>query len=308
MKTTHRDYSEIAGDFYRLCRFVMANAASLRTHSTWCLGRVVDWKYGLFEDKTAYPNFCDSNAHLWFDGFDQLAGLAICESGDADFAILTAAGYRFLFEEMLCWALDAWGGRASSSSVEITEHQAYEAEILQRHGFDRRSTFGMWRFDLNQDLAPRPPLPEGFRIVDMATHPDYRGQRLLRAEAFAGQATLSEEELAHQLAFYNYVHQGPVYHAETDLCVMAPDGTMVAGCEALIDAHNAEADVERICTRAAFRRRGFARAVVVECLHRLQDIGMRAAYIAGYSHAAMSLYGSLGATSRQDAYVYERGK
>ncbi len=307
MRTTHRDYAEVSGDFHRLCRFTVANAAALRTHSTWSLGRVVDWKYGLFEEKTAYPSFCDRNAHLWFDAFDELAGYAISENGDAGFAIITAAGYRFLFEEMLRWALDAWGGRSPRSSIEITARQEYEAEILERHGFVRRSTFGMWRFDLNQDLAPRIPLAAGFSIVDMAAHPDYRAQRLMRADGFGGKETLSEEELRHQLAFYNHMHQGPIYHAETDLCVMAPDGDLVAGCEALIDARNAEADVERVCTRAAFRRRGLARAAIVECLHRLQDMGMRAAYIAGYSREAMSLYGSLGATSKQEAYVYERG-
>lgn len=307
MKTTHRDYSEESGDFHRLCRFAVANAAALRTHSTWCLGRLVDWKYALFEHKRAVPDFCDRNAHLWFDAFGDLAAFAIAEEGDAGFAIITTAGYRFLFEEMLAWVLDRWGDRGRSS-IEITERQAYEAEILERHGFSRRSTFGMWRFDLGQPLAPRPPLEEGFSIVDMATHPDYPGQRLMRSDGFGGKMTLTEEELRHQLAFYSHAQQGPIYHPQTDLCVMAPDGTLVAGCEALIDARNAEADVERVCTRAAYRRRGFARATIQECLFRLQAMGMRTAYIAGYSTAAMSLYDSLGATAKQEAFVYERGE
>ena len=38
---------------------------------------------------------------LWFDGFGELAGFAISESGDAGFHALTPDGYRFLYGEML---------------------------------------------------------------------------------------------------------------------------------------------------------------------------------------------------------------
>ncbi|MEN9935293.1 MAG: hypothetical protein RLZZ387_1872 [Chloroflexota bacterium] len=58
---------------------------------------------------------------------------------------------------------------------------------------------------------------------------------------------------------------------------MAPAGRLVAGCEALIDARNLEADIERVCTHSAFRGRGFVRAVIVVCMERLRAIGMRGA-------------------------------
>ncbi|MCB0056316.1 MAG: hypothetical protein KDE45_04785, partial [Caldilineaceae bacterium] len=86
MKTTHRSYDEEAGDFRRLCRFVQAHDDALRAYSTWCIGRLVDWKYGLYENKTAVPDFCNQNAHLWFDGFGDLAGFVISENGGAEFA------------------------------------------------------------------------------------------------------------------------------------------------------------------------------------------------------------------------------
>ncbi|MCP5098792.1 MAG: hypothetical protein GY943_24845, partial [Chloroflexi bacterium] len=111
MKTTHRSYSEEAGDFFRLSRFIIDHNTEIRTYSTWCLGRFVDWKYGLYESKTAVPDFCKRNGHLWFDGFGMLAGFAISENGGTEFAIITLAGYRFLFEEMLTWMLANWADR-----------------------------------------------------------------------------------------------------------------------------------------------------------------------------------------------------
>jgi GNAT superfamily N-acetyltransferase len=266
---------------------------------------LVDWKYGLYENKLSIAGFCDKNAHLWFDAFGELAAFAISENGDSGFAIIMAEGYRFLFAEILHWLLENWGDRGSRFATEITEHQAREIAILERAGFQLESTFYTRRFDLTLESVERFPLEPGFAIVDMLGHPDYRAQRILRADAFSGKSSLTEEELRRQLQFYNHSHEGPIYHPECDLCVMAEDGRFVAGCEGLIDARNAEADVERVCTHSSFRKRGFARAVIQECLCRLRDMGLRSAYITGYSPEAIALYGSLGAVDEMKSFNYE---
>jgi GNAT superfamily N-acetyltransferase len=309
MKTTHRNYSEEQGDFHRLACFFTAHPAPRRTQTTWCLGRLVDWKYGLYENKRAFPSFCDENAHLWFDGFGELAGFAISESGDAGFSILTLDGYRFLYEEMLEWVLGTWKERVSAESrfeTEMTECQDWEMKILERHGFCSDLTFLTRRFDLTGPLPPRVPLEPGFVIVDMQSHPDYRAQGILRADAFQKKSSLTEEELNDRLRYFNHSHNGPIYAPKTDLCVMAEDGQFVAGCEALINAHCLEADVERVCTHSNFRKRGFARAVIQECLYRLRDRGIHNAYITGYSPQALALYASLGAVDEVKAFFYER--
>ena len=305
MKMTHRDYSEEAADFRRVCRFIVDNDEPVRTYSTWCIGRLVDWKYGQYENKTAVPDFCNQNAQLWFDGFQRLAGFVISEEGDTGFAIIALAGYRFLFEEMLQWALENWGDRGPAMSIEVTEQQVMETADLERYGFRQKAPFYRQMFDLGQELAPRAPLETGFSIVDMATHPDYVAQRILRDEAFSGRSDVPEADLRRELLFYNHGHHGPIYHPQTDLCVMAADGKFVSGCEALIDAHNGAADIERVCTHSGFRKRGFARAVIQECLYRLRDMGLKKAYITGYSTAAIALYASLGTGEESTSYIYE---
>ena len=309
MKITHRYYSEENGDFHRLVHFFITVGGVPRTQSAWCLGRLVDWKWARFEKKRSFASFCDENAHLWFDAFGELAGFAISENGGADFHILTLDGYRFLYEEMLSWVLENWQGRFSPSnpsfSTEITEHQGWEIRLLERFGFRCVETFLTRRFDLTRELAPRTPLEPGFSIVDMKSHPDYRAQAILRANAFQGKNLLSEEELNFRLKFYNYSLQGPIYHPETDLCVMTEDGRFVSGAEALINARCLEADIERVCTQSEFRQRGFARAVSLECMVRLKEIGMRNAYITGYSPAAIALYGSMGHADEFRSFIYE---
>lgn len=304
MKSTHRMFSEDAGDFRRLCRF-MTDWPTDSRECAWCIGRMVDWKYGLFPGRRAVASFWDKNARLWFDGFDELAGFVISENGGADFHLVTRRGFRMFSEEMLQWVLSQWGGRGNLNT-EVGETNAMDIALLERNGFRRRSAFYSRRFDLTKELAPRVPLEQGFTIVDMHSHPDRRAQRLMRADGFSDCTSLTEDELRHQLEFYNHAQEGPIYHPQVDLCVMAPDGTLVAGCEGLIDARNQEADVERVCTRSAYRRRGFARAVIQECLYRLRDLGMQQAYITGYSPEALALYGSLGHTEESRWFIYEK--
>jgi GNAT superfamily N-acetyltransferase len=276
MLTLHRGYSEAYGDFNRLTRFVIENNRAVRTYSTWCLGRLVDWRYSPFPPTRLASSFCSDNAHLWFDGFGELAGFVISECGDAEFAIITAEGYRFLFEEMLRWVLAEWASRGPDFSVETTAAQELEARALEAAGFRNIATFRTEWFDLTRPLPAPEPLEAGFRIVDMGTYPDYRGQRIMRSEAFGGETGLTDDYLDRHMEVLAGYLRNPMYHAPTDLCVVGEDGTVVAGCEALIDARNLEADIERVATHSAYRRRGFARAAIRECLLRLQAIGWRA--------------------------------
>ncbi|HHX63945.1 MAG TPA: GNAT family N-acetyltransferase [Chloroflexi bacterium] len=305
MRTNHRRYSEEAGDFARLGRFFIRHNDHIRAHSTWCIGRIADWKHGLYGNKMDIGDFTGHNARLWFDAFDELVGFVVSENGDAGITIITLPGYRFLFEEMLCWAMTNWGDREPRMAIEITDRQDVEAAVLTRYGFSCDSTFYTRCFDLTREPGVHFPLEEGFSIVDMQAHPDYRAQLILRREAFGGVSDMGEDEIARGLRLAEYGRQSPIYYPRTDLCVMASDGRFVSCCEALIDAHNLTADIERICTHSAFRRRGFARAVIQECLRRLHHMGIHTAYITGYSPEAIALYGSMGAVGELKAYVYK---
>mgnify|MGYP001825782661 CR=1 FL=1 len=303
MRTSHRNYSDEVGDFKRLSQFMIENYAQIRKHSTWCLGRLVDWKYALWGDKQSNPEFWDENAHLWFDGFGGLAGFAISENGGPDIAIITSQGYRFLFEQILLWVLENWGAREPALSIEIKAIQEMETRILESNGFQCDSSFYTSHFDLSSELVQRYPLDERFAITAMKSESDYRSQLLLRQNAFGGKTEMSEDEIARISKISRHGRQNPIYHADTDLCVVSPDGIFVSGCEALIDAYNLEVDIERVCTHSDYRRRGFARAVIQECLHRLKDMGMKKAYITGYSEAAIALYNSIGAEKRTESLI-----
>lgn len=306
MKTTHRSYCEESGDFSRLCRLIVAARGEAWQTTTWCLGRIVDWKYGLWGNKLDSPRFWERNAQLWLDAFGDLVGLAISEDGSTNCAVITPGVHRLLFAELLDWTVEHWGGRGPRLISEVTERQEFEIRALEQRGFQRGAPFITRRFDLAQASVEPIALEPGYFIVDMRLHPDYRARRVLRASAFAGHEVLSGEELRQELRLDTYALGSPIYRPECDMAVLAPDGRLVAGCEALLDAKNGEADIERVCTLGAFRGRGFARALLGACMLRLREMGLRHAYLTGYSEAAMALYGSLGPAEELRCWTYER--
>ena len=305
MNTTHRHYSDEMGDFNRLCCFMIDHNSAVRRFSTWVLGRIVDWKYGVWGDKLSTPGFWEKNAELWFDGFGKLAGFVISEEGGSDIAIITTAGYRFLFEEMLNWAIESWADRGPALSIEITASQSMEIPILERYQFTKDASFYRSHFDLTSELSRTSPLADGFRIVDMKSNPDIRAKCILRRNAFGGKSDMNEEEIARESKIHEFGHQSPIYHPDTDLYVLSPEGIFVSGCEALIDIQNLEADIERVCTHSDYRRKGFARAVIQECLVRLKTMGIIQAHITGYSSEAIALYGSLSEGNQSEYMIYK---
>ena len=51
---------------------------------------------------------------------------------------------------------------------------------------------------------------------------------------------------------------------------------------------------------------GSLERIVLKCLVRLRDMGLRRAYITGYSPEAIALYGSLGAEEGTESLIYRQ--
>jgi len=306
MRTYFRNYSEEKGDFNSICDFFIVHNKYLSKFSAFSIQRFIDWKYGLYRNRTIVANFWSRNAVLWFDGLDKLAGIFISENGGTDFNIITSPGHRMLFPGILKWVLNNRGQTGKEFFTEVTENQGYEIDCLLKNGFEMDFNFFKREFDLEGEIKSINPLDEGYCFVDMKNNPEYRQQRILRAEAFEGIKEISEEELVYQLEFYNNTHNSPAYYPYTDICIKSSEGKHVSGCEALLNPWYCEAEIERVCTHSEYRKMGFAKQVILECLRRLKGIGYKKAYITGYSKEAIKLYGSLGAENELKLHGLKR--
>jgi ribosomal protein S18 acetylase RimI-like enzyme len=250
----------------------------------------VDWKYGLWQPAKFFPSFLGENAHVWVDYFDEVVGLAISENGDNHFHVFAKEAYGHIYADIVQWVLAHWGERPGGLRTDVPESLTAQRRALEQCGLVATGVAEVTRrYALTEMATSEPVLAEGFKLVDMATGGDWVGRAHLQANAFRNENPASELDLLTK----RYVRTSPIYKPEFDLAIVEASGVYVAGCEAFIDYANRVAEVERVCTHTAYRRRGLAKAVIQACFHRLKQHGIPTAYITGISEIAISLYGKL---------------
>ena len=305
MKVITRAYNPESDDFKRLCQFIIQDNQAKREYFVWQPGRIIDWKYGLWESDKYFPSFFRKNAQLWIDWFDNLVGFAISENGDNMFYIFFKDDYTYLYEEIVLWVIDHWNNREGALYTELTEIQSGQMGTLEKYGFVSKGVSEVTRmYRLSEMDTFEPVLEDGFRFVDMASHYDPIGLAKLKANAFHNKNSVSKIDLlAHE-----YVRESPIYKPEFDLSIINSQGKYIAGCEAFIDYDNQVAEIERVCTHNAYRRKGLAKAVIQVCFHRLRNHGIPIAFITGMSEDTIKLYGNLEYAKEINRVYYELGK
>jgi len=301
MKLYNREYNEFQNDFEKMWEFIK-NDYKDKKYFIWTLGRLGDWKFGIWNEKKYIPSFLSKNARLWFTSFHELVGFVISEEGDNAFCMFTKQGYEFLYEDIMNWVVENWKNRGTSIVTEVHEHQENYMRVLEDKGFVNNGLVAKTRkYNLQNKAMEEIILDSEFRIVDMKMNQDYKGKRLLQENAFRNDNDVTEISL---LA-YEYSRECPCYNPYFDLSVIDKEGVHVAGCCGFVDYENKFAEIERVCTHSEYRRRGFAEAVIRECFKRLTNNGFTYAYITGFNDGANHLYDKLGAVEQKNWYHYE---
>jgi ribosomal protein S18 acetylase RimI-like enzyme len=88
----------------------------------------------------------------------------------------------------------------------------------------------------------------------------------------------------------------PGYHRDLDVVAVAPDGVIAAYVMGWIDPVNKIGDFGSVGARPAYRRQGLTRAVLLECLRRMQAYGMERVCVSTGTRntPAINLYESIG--------------
>ena len=123
---------------------------------------------------------------------------------------------------------------------------------------------------------PEIRMPDGFRIKSLAEDNDLR--KVLRAlhRGFNHPGEPPEDGLAG----IRRMQSGPNYRKDLTIVVEAPDGEFVSFGGIWLDARNRFGYVEPVATDPEYRRRGLARAAVLEGIRRCGEDGATVAYVA----------------------------
>lgn len=207
-----------------------------------------------------------------------------------------------MVDEAMNW-LEAEHRRAGSGSLEIVVLAADDerAAALGQRGYQAIGA-GNVRFRIALHVAPvAAPLPDEYLLTDSASDTNMARRAYVEAVSF-GNDTLTAA------AWASLMRQLPAYRPELDVLAVAPDGSGASACTNWYDLSSRCGELEAVGTAPAHRRRGVARAVIIESLRRLHAAGAGAAIVETLiSNApAIALYQSCGFTEIGRDYAWTR--
>jgi ribosomal protein S18 acetylase RimI-like enzyme len=172
-------------------------------------------------------------------------------------------------------------------------------QFLEGRGYSRSDYYKVQMLQpLTSTGAPQ-VVPEGFQIRSLAGEEDIPARLAVHQAVFGGVLEVDR---------YRRLMRLPTYRRDLDLVAVAPDGKFLANCLFWMDEPNALGQIEPVGTHPDYRRRGLARALVVEGLRRLRVLGATTAYVRPEdpNPDLIGFYESCGfRTSRRD-YIYYR--
>jgi ribosomal protein S18 acetylase RimI-like enzyme len=308
--SSSRAYAGIA-DLHELIEFAKRATRARWPRSTYMKAGDVIWM--LFT-----PGFDPyANIRLWFDR-DGLAAYAWFEpplSVDFDIRPGTALD-DVLATEILQWAEERRRNLASNGREAIPKAYAMLGEdtlstkaldsdhprvsLLQRNGFRKTDRFHvLYSRALEAPIAP-PELPVGLRLRH-ATDDDLDARVDVHRDAWSvwGQSRVTVET-------YRRLRAAPLYHPELDVVLEDAAGKFLSYCIGWADAANGIGHFEPVGCRPDSTGRGYARAVTVEGLRRMQASGLHTALVGTESinPRAQRLYKSCGFVEVDRAHYY----
>jgi mycothiol synthase len=248
------------------------------------------WDGSLFH--TEEPALAPERAvrsRLWVTEAGRIVAAALSE-GDTQIHPHVAPEADDLLEEVVAWSEEA-GFAAGDEEVllHVWDHDEAGRRVATTRGYVETDAWEVVRtLRLGGGLPPVPPLPQGY--VLRTTRDDTRDHDaladLLNA-AFGRTGHVGAERA-------NFQRLAPSFRRETDLVAEAPDGSLAAYAAVCWDTCNRHAIFEPVCTHPEHRRRGLAKALMLEGLRRAEALGAEIVQVGtGSADPANALYDSL---------------
>ena len=169
-------------------------------------------------------------------------------------------------------------------------------QTLTQRGFQRVDRPGEQEYQHRRLLDL--PLPPPIKLPDYTIRPLGAGLEFLE-RCYASGLGFHDDDI--QAArdnrdhpdWYRHIQSAPLYRRDLDLVVIASDGSVASFCTIWFDDVSRTAYFEPVATVPAHRQRGLGKAMMIEGLHRLKQMGCKVAFVGGYSPGANALYFSV---------------
>lgn len=307
---TSRAYAGSA-DLNRLIDFAQKTTGARWPRSTYMKAGDVVWT--LYGSKPG-----DTNIRLWFDS-SRLAAYALFEPPlTVDFDIRPGASPDdSLADEILRWAEERRRnlGRLGTETIpkayamlgentlstKALDSDPGRVSLLNRNGYSRTDRFHvLYSRSLVEAPIAQPDLDAGLRLRH-TTDADLDARVDVHRDAWSvwGKSKVTVET-------YRRLRSAPIYDPELDVVLENAAGKFLSYCIGWRDAANGIGHFEPVGCRPDFAGRGYARAVTIEGLRRMQARGLHTALVGTESinRRARVLYPSCGFVEVDRAHYY----
>lgn len=298
MNTNDTIYLNTDQDYHDICAFL--DALSTRDpFMLWESGRMNFWRYNVHAQKDPHDPFFRDNVHIWRANTKEVVGLCISEYGENDMFIEVMPEYHAIYPDVFRWIDDHWARTRTAVEIDVFSDDTDKIHRLEAEGyafkchFETKRTYDLDRIDLDYVLE------DGFAIQMFSESLDYASRVALVQSAFDN-PTYSVDNLKGLMASPDYID---AYH----LSVISPGAQHVAYC---LGWHNRAKEhagyIEPVGTHAAYRRRGFAKAIIKACFSRMKANGIETVDIASRAEPDISnfLYDALAPHTRRKVCKY----
>lgn len=293
-------YTNTDEEYQEICDFL--NTLSTQDPCMhWESGRMNFWRYNVHADKDPDGPFFRENVHVWRAEDGAMVALFISEYGGDDFFIEVMPEYREVYPDIFRWIDEVWATKRTKVEVDIYGDDEEKIWRLEAQGyqfkchFENKRTYDLDALDLDYTLE------DGFIVQAFSESLNYASRVALVQSAF--------DNPGYTEANLRGLMSSPDYIDAYNLVVVSPEGEHVAYC---VGWHEHAVDhagyVEPVGTHAAYRRRGFASAVIKECFRRMKANGIRTVEIASRAEPNISnfLYDSLHPRTKREVHKYAK--
>ena len=293
MKIVSRNYDKTE-DFSRVMMFLRETFTET--------GSLHNWLPPRFEGSS---DDMASGTRIWeeVDGLSpRIVAMANPESEYVYF-IQIHPDYSYLEGEIIDWIIEHCDSKRPAnkthriSIVALEDNPTREASLKER-GFERGPIYGILRVRPINVPIPDYPLPDGYSI------------RAVKPEDFEEIAAAIRKVFGHGESFtgstLEKTAEASFYLRDLDLVVVAPDGSIVSFCTFRVDPESRITELEPMGTLPEYRRKGLAKALLVEGFRRLNEYNPTLLYIGGAADTpeANRLYTVTGFNERYDYYYW----
>jgi mycothiol synthase len=256
------------GDFRRIRRLLIETYPITPTGFNWEIRR---WDgYRFYNSNPGLDPRLRELVRLWETESGELVG-AVHPEGTGDAHLELHPDFRHIEEQMIDWACDNLAspvsdGHGRKLRMFIPEYESLRCRLLTDLGFEKTTSGEMQRrLRFGNKTIPPSSMPSGYALhaVDPDDYDDCRRIAGLLNAAFNRDFHTADE-------FRTFAANAPCFHRDMDLVAVASDGTSAAYVGISYIEENRYGVFEPVCTHPDHVRKGLARLMMLEGLHRLK--------------------------------------